>query len=71
MLNQLDLPSGDFYYKDDLAARQAAIARQRDARREGKARYTQIALKALPGNPEVEQEQLFRRLKGWLTLQVQ
>lgn len=71
LLSQLDLPSGDFYYKDDLAARQAAIARQRDARREGKARYTQIALKALPGNPEVEQEQLFRRLKGWLTLQVQ
>jgi hypothetical protein len=33
--------------------------------------YIQIAMKALPGNRETEQEQLYRRIKGWLTLNIQ
>ena len=28
-------------------------------------------MKALPGNREAEQEQLYRRIRGWLTLKLQ
>jgi hypothetical protein len=28
-------------------------------------------MKALPGNREAEQEQLYRRIKGWLSLKVE
>lgn len=65
----LTLATGDFYYQDRQLERNAARRIQASKRQEHPA-YTQVALKALPGNPEVEQEQLYRRLRGWLTLQL-
>jgi len=32
--------------------------------------YIQVSMKALPGNPDVQQEQLYRRLRGWLQLHI-
>lgn len=66
----LKLATGDFYYKDRPLERSAATERAQASKRQKHPAYTQVALKALPGNPEVEQEQLYRRLRGWLTLQL-
>jgi pimeloyl-ACP methyl ester carboxylesterase len=66
----LKLTTGDFYYKDRPLERSAATERAQASKRQKHPAYTQVALKALPGNPEVEQEQLYRRLRGWLTLQL-
>ena len=63
----LKLATGDFYYQDRQLERQAAARRAQASRRQEHPAYTQVALKALPGNPEIEQEQLYRRLRGWLT----
>ncbi|MNQ49309.1 Alpha/beta hydrolase family protein [compost metagenome] len=66
----LKLATGDFYYQDRQLERDAAARRLLASKRQEHPAYTQVALKALPGNPEVEQEQLYRRLRGWLTLQL-
>ncbi|VTL99672.1 hydrolase [Pseudomonas aeruginosa] len=33
--------------------------------------YIQVAMQALPADPEAEQEQLYRRIRGWLGLHLQ
>lgn len=66
----LKLATGDFYYQDRQLERDAAARRLLASKRQEHPAYTQVALKALPGNPEVEQEQLYRRLRGWLTAQL-
>ena len=66
----LKLATGDFYYQDRQLERDAAARRLLASKRQEHPAYTQVALKALPGNPDVEQEQLYRRLRGWLTLQL-
>jgi hypothetical protein len=66
----LKLATGDFYYQDRQLERNAAARRLLASKRQEHPAYTQVALKALPGNPEVEQEQLYRRLRGWLTAQL-
>lgn len=66
LLPGLLLPTGDFYYKDQGSDRSAATRRLHASKRLKHAAYSQIALKALPGNPSAEQEQLFRRIRGWL-----
>ncbi|MCY1280581.1 hypothetical protein D9M68_308530 [compost metagenome] len=71
LIPPLKLATGDFYYKDSPSARAAAIKRQQASKRQQLPAYVQVAMKALPGNPEVEQEQLFRRIKGWLVLHPQ
>lgn len=65
----LKLATGDFFYKDQAADRSSAVRRQQASKRLAHDGYTQIALKALPGNPDTEQEQLFRRIRGWLEKQ--
>jgi hypothetical protein len=65
--SDLKLATGDFYYQDRQLERDAAARRAQASRRQAHPAYTQVALKALPGNPEIEQEQLYRRLRGWLT----
>ncbi|MDD0842080.1 alpha/beta hydrolase family protein [Pseudomonas sp. Gutcm_11s] len=65
----LKLATGDFFYKDLTADRGNAVRRKQASKRLGHDGYTQIALKALPGNLEAEQEQLFRRVRGWLDKQ--
>jgi hypothetical protein len=71
LIPQLQLATGDFYYKDQAADRQAALSRSLASKRQQHRAYTQVAMKALPGNREAEQEQLYRRIKGWLTLKLQ
>lgn len=66
LLPKLQLPTGDFFYKDQSSDRSAATRRLHASKRLQHKAYTQVALKALPGNPEAEQEQLFRRMRGWL-----
>ncbi|WJN60075.1 hypothetical protein OH686_15075 [Pseudomonas sp. SO81] len=65
----LKLATGDFFYKDLAADRGSAVRRKQASKRLAHDGYTQIALKALPGNLEAEQEQLFRRVRGWLEKQ--
>lgn len=71
LIPQLQLATGDFYYKDLAADRQAALKRSQASKRQKHPTYIQIAMKALPGNREAEQEQLYRRIRGWLTLKLQ
>ncbi|PTS83336.1 DUF3530 domain-containing protein [Pseudomonas sp. HMWF032] len=71
LIPQLQLATGDFYYKDQVADRQAALKRSQAGKRQKHPAYIQVAMKALPGNREAEQEQLYRRIKGWLTLKLQ
>ena len=71
LIPQLQLATGDFYYKDLSADRQAALKRSQASKRQKHPSYIQIAMKALPGNREAEQEQLYRRIRGWLTLKLQ
>lgn len=70
LLPGLKLAIGDFYYGDRPAARLAAAGRAQASKRQAHPAYIQVALKALPGNPELQQEQLYRRLRGWLDLQL-
>lgn len=71
LIPQVQLATGDFYYKDLPADRQAALKRSQASKRQKHPSYIQIAMKALPGNREAEQEQLYRRIRGWLTLKLQ
>ncbi|WP_313514822.1 alpha/beta hydrolase family protein [Pseudomonas sp.] len=64
----LKLATGDFYYKDRYA--DAALARQQASKRLQHPAYALVALDALPANPDAEQEQLARRVRGWLTRNV-
>ena len=70
LLAGLKLATGDFYYKDQPQDRQAALKRMQAGKRQQHPAYVQVAMKALPGNPEIESEQLFRRIRGWLDLQI-
>lgn len=70
LVPSLKLAVGDFYYKDQPADRTAALKRQQASKRQAQPAYVQVAMKALPGNPATEQEQLFRRIRGWLSLDV-
>lgn len=71
LISQLELATGDFYYKDQTAERDAAKQRLNAAKRQKRTAYLQVAMTSLPGNRDVEQEQLFRRIKGWLSLHLQ
>jgi hypothetical protein len=70
LVPSLKLAVGDFYYKDQPTDRTAALKRQQASKRQAQPAYVQVAMKALPGNPATEQEQLFRRIRGWLSLDV-
>ena len=65
----LQLATGDFFYKDQAVDRTAATTRLQASKRQKHPAYIQVAMKALPGNPGIEQEQLYRRIRGWLSLQ--
>ncbi|UVE17383.1 alpha/beta hydrolase family protein [Pseudomonas sp. LS44] len=68
LLPPLKLATGDFYYQDLPTEREAARQRLAASKRQAQPAYIQVAMKALPGDPATEQEQLFRRIKGWLAL---
>ena len=63
----LKVPTADFYYSDLEPARQAARQRLQASKRLKDSNYRQVALTAMPGNRSAEQEQLFRRIRGWLS----
>lgn len=71
LIPALQLATGDFYYKDTPTDRRAALQRSQASKRQKHPAYIQVAMKALPGNLEAEQEQLYRRIRGWLSLKLQ
>jgi dienelactone hydrolase len=65
----LKLPTADLFYMDKPLDRNAALARLQASKRLKTSAFSQVSLKALPGNTKAEQEQLFRRVRGWLNPQ--
>lgn len=59
-------PIADFYYKGNAQTESAARRRLNASRRAHLPAYQQISLSADAGIHSLEQEQLFRRVKGWL-----
>lgn len=64
----LKLPTADIFYKDKALDRNAALERLQASKRLKSSAFSQVALKALP-DTRAEQEQLFRRVRGWLNPQ--
>ncbi|WP_426117704.1 alpha/beta hydrolase family protein [Pseudomonas sp. DSP3-2-2] len=62
----LKMKTSDFVYKEQVQAREAATARLQVSKRTKNAGFTQVALTAIPGNEDAEQEQMFRRVRGWI-----
>ncbi len=65
----LKLPTADVFYQDIPQASKNALARLQAAKRLKNDGYKQVSLKTLPGNSAAEQEQLYRRIRGWLSPQ--
>ncbi|MEO8645904.1 alpha/beta hydrolase family protein [Pseudomonas sp.] len=65
----LKLPTADIFYMDKPVDRNLALARLQASKRLKTSGFSQVSLKALPGNSKAEQEQLFRRVRGWLNPQ--
>ncbi|MBV4453018.1 MULTISPECIES: alpha/beta hydrolase family protein [Pseudomonas] len=65
----LKVPTADIYYQDDAQTRKSALARAQAAKRLKNDGYKQVSLTASPGNSAAEQEQLYRRVRGWLSPQ--
>jgi hypothetical protein len=65
----LKLPTADVFYQDNAQSRKNALARAQAAKRLKNEGYKQVSLTALPGNSAAEQEQLYRRIRGWLSPQ--
>ncbi|MGY2292348.1 alpha/beta hydrolase family protein [Pseudomonas sp. SDO528_S397] len=65
----LKLPTADFFYQDTPLSRKTAQDRAQASKRLKNEGYKQIALKAFPGNSPDGQEQLYRRVRGWLSPQ--
>jgi dienelactone hydrolase len=64
----LKLPTADIFYMDKPLDRNAALERMQASKRLKTSAFSQVALKALPDS-KAEQEQLFRRVRGWLNPQ--
>ncbi|MFC6336868.1 DUF3530 family protein [Pseudomonas sp. CCM 7891] len=65
----LKLATADIVYQDTPQARKTALERAQAAKRLKNDNYQQISLKALPGSSPAGQEQLYRRIRGWLSPQ--
>lgn len=65
----LKLPTADVFYQDAAQDRKKAQERAQAAKRAKNDGYKQVSLKTLPGNSAAEQEQLYRRVRGWLSPQ--
>lgn len=64
---QLKVPAVDIFYGDNGAASRTAQSRLQASKRVPGSQYRQINLTVLPGDPQAEQEQLYRRVRGWLS----
>ena len=56
----------DFYYKNNATEHKAAQQRLHASRRSNLQHFHQVALAKASGVQDIEQERLFRRVKGWL-----
>lgn len=65
----LKLATGDFYYKDGPGSQTAARDRLDASRRLDHPAYRQIGLPPQTGDRKIDQEQLVRRVRGWLDKQ--
>ena len=65
----LKVPTADLYYATRTADRRAAELRLQASKRQKDSQYRQLSLIAMPGNQAAEQEQLFRRVRGWVNPQ--
>lgn len=65
----LKVPAADLYYATRTSDRRAAQLRLQASKRQKDSQYRQLSLIAMPGNKAAEQEQLFRRVRGWLSPQ--
>jgi hypothetical protein len=65
----LKLATGDVYYKDSSGNLSAAQERLNASRRIKHPAYQQLGLQPLAGDRKAEQEQLVRRVRGWLNRQ--
>ena len=65
----LKVPTADVFYQDGAQERKNALERIQAAKRSKNDGYKQVSLTALPGNIAAEQEQLYRRVRGWLSPQ--
>ena len=68
LLPDLKLATGDFYYRNTAADRTAAQVRLQASKRQRHPSYIQVSMDSLPGDWATEQEQLVRRIRGWLGL---
>ncbi|KIQ58798.1 hypothetical protein RL74_13835 [Pseudomonas fluorescens] len=64
----MKLATADLFYMDKPLDRNAALERLQASKRLKDSTFSQVALKALP-NFSADQEQLFRRVRGWLNPQ--
>ncbi|KAF1069753.1 MAG: hypothetical protein GAK45_01014 [Pseudomonas citronellolis] len=71
MVPRLEVAVGDFYYKDSDAERRAAQLRLKASKREKGKTYVQVGMNSLPADRAVEQDQLFRRVRGWLSAHIE
>ena len=69
LLPQLRQATADFYYRDRANQLVAARERLNAGKRQQHPAYMQIGLQSLPSNARAEQEQLVRRVRGWLELE--
>jgi dienelactone hydrolase len=69
LASTLKLPTADIFYMDKPMDRNAALARLQASKRLKTSAFSQVSLKALPGNDKAQQEQLVRRVRGWLNPQ--
>lgn len=65
----LKVPAADIYYATRTQDRLAAQERLQASKRQKDSQYRQLSLIAMPGNKAAEQEQLLRRVRGWLSPQ--
>lgn len=69
VLPTLKVATADFVNKDKTVPRQQAQDRLDASKRVKNSRFTQVTLSAIPGNSAMEQDQLYRRVRGWLESQ--
>lgn len=65
----LKLATLDLYYQDKALAKSAALERLQASKRLKGSTFKQVSLKAIPGDSSAQQEQLYRRVRGWLSPQ--
>lgn len=69
VLPTLKVATADFVNKDKTVPRQQAQDRLDASKRVKNSRFTQVTLSSIPGNSAMEQDQLYRRVRGWLESQ--